>query len=322
MTKIITVTLNPTLDRTLFVHHLAEGYTNTVTEQTRLDPAGRGINLSRALAEIEVATHAMLLLGTDAIGKAYEALLNGERFPSTLIRRNGLTRSNTIILDSGTRHETQIIEESVNLSDDTDDVRIITERLLDILQEGDTVCLSGVLPRGIPVDLFARVTAQVAEAGGKVVLAADGISLEIGVRANPDIVAIRSVELESFFNYPVRTLEDVIFSSRKLSERSDGSMVLVAQQELEFGLILDDHTGWVAEMPPTPEDSEGTTSGVHDAFLAGFLAHYRQSDDMPRALQVAMAAATYTRRRPGNEFATSDELDALIEQVEVRELPA
>lgn len=321
MSKILTVTLNPSLDRTLFVHHLAEGYPNIVTEQTRLDPAGHGVNISRALHEMDTETHAMLLLGTDAIGSAYRALIEEEAFPTTLVRRQGLTRSNTIIFDSGKNQETKIIEEGDNFSQDQDDVELIVERLLELVQAGDTVCLSGTLPLGLPVDLYGTIIGQVRATGGKAVLAAGGIGLEIGLKANPDIIFSRSRQLESFFNYPVRSAQDVIYSARKLSERSSGSMILISDEELQFGVIVNANGGWTADMPSMEEeDSEGTTSGIHDAFLGGFLSHYRDHSDMPTALKWAIAAATYTRQRPGNEFGKPEQVRELAEQVTLSEV--
>ncbi len=70
--KVITVTLNPSLDRTVTTHFLALGYHNRTTATTRLDPAGRGVSVSRALHALGVETHAVVVLGHDANGRAYE----------------------------------------------------------------------------------------------------------------------------------------------------------------------------------------------------------------------------------------------------------
>jgi 1-phosphofructokinase family hexose kinase len=321
LNKIITVTLNPSLDRTLFVHHMVQGYPNTVAETTRLDAAGRGVNISHALKAMDTETHAIVLLGSDAIGKAYEALINEAPFATTLIRSAGQTRSNTIIYDSGTKQETQIIEDS-DLTDEGEAlVDRIEQTLLDGLEAGDTVCLTGILPRGVPTNIYAQLTQAVKAAGGKVVMAAERIALEIGLKANPDIVALRHHELEGYFNYPVRTLEDAIFSARKMSARAEGSVVLIAENELTYGVIVDEQRSWLATAPETESD-EGTTSGIHDAFLAGFLSHYRGSDDMTDALTSAMAAAAYTRSHAGNAFGTPENVQERTSSIEISETPA
>ena len=47
--KVITVTLNPSLDRTLVTNFLHIGYQNHTPESTHLDAAGAGLNISQAL---------------------------------------------------------------------------------------------------------------------------------------------------------------------------------------------------------------------------------------------------------------------------------
>lgn len=320
MSKIITVTLNPSLDRTLFVHHLAEGYRNTVTENTLLDPAGQGVNISRALAKLEAETHAIILLGTDAIGKAYRTLISEEYFSATLVRHQGLTRSNTIIYDQGKQHETYIVEEGDKYQDDDEEVELVEERLQEVLEARDTVCLTGHLPRGLSVDLYNTLVQLVRDRGGRTVLAAEGISFEIGLKAQPNIVSLRHNQLEALFNYPVRTVDDVAHSARQLSERSGGSVILVAHAELEYGLIVTGNQRWLATIPESEEPTQGTTSGIHDAFLAGFLAHYRHSDDLALALRWALAAATYTRLHPGNEFGIPHDVQPYFDDVVISEI--
>jgi fructose-1-phosphate kinase PfkB-like protein len=102
------VTLNPSLDRTLVTHHLAIGYHNLTQETTRLDPAGRGLGISRTLSKLGIPTQAIVLMGNDATGKAYRALISEEDFDVTVIVVSGRTRSKTIIWDTGKNNETQI----------------------------------------------------------------------------------------------------------------------------------------------------------------------------------------------------------------------
>ena len=48
---IVTVTLNPAIDQTLILDHLTLGEANHVVE-SRTDPGGKGINVSRVLREL------------------------------------------------------------------------------------------------------------------------------------------------------------------------------------------------------------------------------------------------------------------------------
>ena len=48
---IVTVTLNPAVDQTLVLQRLTLGDTNRVLD-SRIDPGGKGINVSRVLREL------------------------------------------------------------------------------------------------------------------------------------------------------------------------------------------------------------------------------------------------------------------------------
>jgi fructose-1-phosphate kinase PfkB-like protein len=110
MSKIVTVTLKPSLDRTMMTHYLNPGYHNRTTEPTHIDPAGHGVNISRALHRMGIPTNAIILLGNDATSRAYKALIEFEKLPVTIVEREGLTHSHIIIVDTANKTETHIIE--------------------------------------------------------------------------------------------------------------------------------------------------------------------------------------------------------------------
>jgi len=59
---IITVTLNPSIDRTLYLSHLEKGVINRVNT-VQVDPGGKGVNVSRALKAYGAKTYAILVGG-------------------------------------------------------------------------------------------------------------------------------------------------------------------------------------------------------------------------------------------------------------------
>ena len=65
---IITVTTNPSIDRTIGLKQLVVGGVNRGNLDS-IDPAGKGVNVSRALASYGAKTHAVLVCGE--IGRAH-----------------------------------------------------------------------------------------------------------------------------------------------------------------------------------------------------------------------------------------------------------
>jgi len=312
-TNVITVALSPSLDRTLITHYLAVGYQNRAEESTRLDPAGEAVDIARALHRLIQSVHAIIVLGDDATGRSYQALLSAESFEYSIIQvKGGRTPSNTIILDTGNHTETQILEEGTGMS--RDDLVQVVHVLRDKVRPGDIVVFAGPLPPGVPANTYAWMTEMAHEAGAEVVLATGGEALREGIKARPDFVAISRLQAEAFFNYPVRTREHVVESARQLVAM--GAPMVLTGIRSEGEAILVSETGeWYADLRIGEE--EGTTSGVWDAFVAGFVAGRLNRQPYPESLELAAAAAAYTASHIGHEFPTLQDVYDYMKQVQV-----
>ena len=257
--KVITVTLNPSLDRTLVTSYLAVGYHNLTQETTRLDPAGQGVNITRALDRLSVPTHGIVLLGDDATGRAYQALIHEEYFEATTIRVQGRTRSSTIILDTGNDTETQIIEESAEITDD--ELTHIQTAISNLILPHDIVVLAGPLPNGVSQDTYRRLTEVARGAGAEVVAVISGEPLEKALQAGPELVALTQIEMEAFFNYPVRAPEDVLGSARKLCQMGAGKALVILQGDEPPCWYRAKRHGW--PICHNPKGAPPVGSGMH-----------------------------------------------------------
>jgi 1-phosphofructokinase len=265
------------------------------------------MNISRALHRLKVATHAILLLGDDAMGRAYRALIAEEGFPIAIAQHPGNTRSDTIIVDAGANAETHLIEECAGVPQEG--FEFVADTLKQIVTPGDVVVCAGELPTDAYPTTYRWLTDIAHEAGARVTLVTSGEPLELALESDPDLVMLRQVEMEAFFNRPVRVHEDVIDASRKLHERG-ADMVLVATSEEGGAVLVAEDGNWLVE---PPEHETGTSSGVADALLAGFLAGRINRRPFDKALESAAAAAAYTASQPGNEFGSLKEVKELAE---------
>ncbi len=313
--KVITVTLNPSLDRNLETSFLAVGYHNVASEATRLDPAGRGVSVSRALHALGVATHAIVLIGHDPTGQAYQALLAEEQFPITILRREGRTRSNIFIRDTGLNNETVILEESTGVSQA--DLELVAATMKQLIQPGDTVVFAGSLPRGLSQDTYAWLVDAAQEAGAEVAInAGGGEALRQSLPAGPELIYLTQSQAEALFNYPVRQMEDVIGCARKLREQG-ANKVWIALPDTDSAVLAAEEGVWIIELP---ELASGTRSGQAEAMIAGYLAGRMQQRSLEEAMEMGAAAAAYTKTQVGHEFGTLKEVQEFSDQVNVTPL--
>lgn len=310
--KIITVTLNPSLDRTVPVQYLAQGYHNRTKGTTRLDPAGAGVNISRAALNLEQPTHAIVVLDDQTTGYAYRTLLDEvPGLAATAVTATGTMRSNTILVDSGNNEETQLIEEGTPLT--TAVAQKINQTLQQLIQPHDWVVIAGDAPPQTPLEIYQQLLQTAQQAGAKTAVAVSAEVLAGLLDLKPDLVALTRLQTECFFNLPVRVVEDMVTFAEQLQQR--GARTVLIEQESAAAYLLSAAGAWLITLP---EVAVGSSNGIWDALLAGFLAERIQKRPFADALKMGAAAAAFTAGQMGNEFGTSADItllpDAVISQ--------
>jgi fructose-1-phosphate kinase PfkB-like protein len=225
--KIITVTLNPSLDRTLVVNYLNVGYHNQAISGNRVDAAGRGMNISAALQSLGAQTEALILLGDDPFSDAYESLLKESDVKAELVRFEGHIRSNLFIKDVGTGDETVIKEEMAGISEAA--LHGVRDKLVERIEHDDFVVLAGALPVHADQDTFAWLSRIAREQGARVVLDTDGEHLRQSIGSEPYLVFLNQQQAEAYFNFPVRMPEDVLYCAQQLrAQGAQRSLIMMA----------------------------------------------------------------------------------------------
>ncbi|NDJ54105.1 MAG: hypothetical protein GYB68_13625 [Chloroflexi bacterium] len=310
--KIITLTLDPSLDRTLATHYLAVGYHNQTEAQTSLHPAGKSVNIARAINQLGVYTHAIIVLGEDATGRAYQLLVQEEGYQVSIIRRPGYTRSNTIILDTGNQNETQITEAVAAITQAT--LEEVSKTLKGQLNPDDWVVYAGAMPEGTETHVYSWLTETAQSAGANVTVAEVGGALSDVLTARPNRVAMRRLEGAADFNYPVRTLGDLYGCGQALIK--DGAQhVLMIMRPTNEAILLTGSEDWHLQLP---ELDSGTQSGLWDTVLAGYLTGRINQQDHRDALATAAAAAHFFSEQVGHVFGSLEDIAPYREAAQVR----
>ena len=312
--KVITVTLNPSLDRTLVTNFLHIGYQNYTIESTRLDAAGDGLNISQALDKLSINTHALVLLGNDATGKAFQMLINDNIFPLQTIRVDGRTRSNTIILDTGSGQETQITEEASDIT--YEDVEILVDSLKKIVSKRDLVVLAGSLPSSLSEDTYSRLSYIVKGQGAEVMVSTTGEPLRLALETKPDLVTLTQPELEAFFNIPIRDQQDVITFTGKIHALG-ARQVLIDMDNSNQVLVYSEGEKWIAGIK---NSDEGTTSGAWHALLAGYIAGQYQHQSVLNSLKLGISSEMFTASQIGNRFGSPAEFINNFDNIKVNQI--
>ena len=259
---IVTLTLNPSVDRTVEVETLARGEVMRALG-VRVDPGGKGINVSRALAANGLPTRAVVTVG-GAEGEHLVALLRRTGIEIVGVRIHGAIRSNiTVVEPDGTT--TKFNEPGADLS--PDELAEVFAAVRGAVESADWLVASGSLPPGAPAGVYADLVDALAGSGTRVAVDTSGPALEAVLAAGPDLVKPNRDELSAVTGLELLTITDVVEAACRL--RDLGAATVLASLGAE-GAVLVDETGTVHGW--TPAVSPVSSVGAGDAMLAGFLA--------------------------------------------------
>lgn len=281
----ITVTLNPAIDQTVRLAQLQPGHVHRA-RSTRDDAGGKGVNVAACLADWGVPTTALGVLGEDN-DRVFGALFSERGIADRCLRRPGRTRTNIKLVEEAIGETTDINLPGLSLCQA--DLDAVSRQLAAVLQPGLPVVLSGSLPSGLPADAWARLQAQAAEGGARVLLDTSGDALAAALSdarvALPHAVKPNRHELEAWAGTPLRDRNALRAAGVALIER--GVALVVISMGTDGALFIDGSDALVARPVRL---SQGSTVGAGDAMVAGIAAAWLEpSLDLAGCARLATA---------------------------------
>ncbi|WP_192756792.1 hexose kinase [Actinopolymorpha pittospori] len=284
---ILTLTPNPAIDRTLEVRSLATGAVNRAVT-SHVEPSGKGVNVTRALAANDIRSQAILPIG-GVEGAQLRQLLDDESVSFVGVPISDPIRVNISVAAPG-GVVTKINEPGPTLT--WAEGEALVESVLTHLGRTDWVVASGSLPRGISADFYAELAERVHHAGGHLALDTSGAALRRGMEGQPDLVKPNLEELAELAGEPLPTIDAVLTAATKVSQTTGGSVLvsLGAAGAVLVGAGSPLHAEATGRVPVR------STVGAGDNLLAGYLAAQGEpSQRLREAVAWGSAAVRSTR---------------------------
>ena len=332
---IYTVTLNPSLDRTLTVPRLVDDEMVRATA-SRLDWGGKGFNVSRVLRTLGAESVALGFAG-GATGRMLEGGLRDLGISTDLVPLSAETRTNTVVIESETGRYIKVNEPGPTVL--PDERAALLERIHKYLRSrGPTRAfwvLSGSLPPGLADDFYAELVEMVQASGARALLDASGRPLRAGCTAAPFLVKPNVAEAAGFGGMadPAvweaklalprtdnrRALEAAMETAMALAQPFlDSGVELVALSLGAGGLLLASPERTVMATPPAVRARNPVGAG--DALLAGVSWALERDRSLEDVARWGVAAGTASATGVGVAAVTRSEVEAIYEQVTVHEV--
>ncbi len=306
--KIITVTLNPCMDKTVEVAGFCAGKTNRVLS-SRMDIGGKGVNVSRALRGCGVPFVATGLVA-GAYGRKLVDCLESMDVLCAFCEAEGETRVNLKILDSSNGVMTELNERGFEAGGAYAD---FLETLLLFLPDADVLTLSGSLPPDLGAGVYRELTALANSLGVRVILDADGAALRSGIEANPFAIKPNLAEFRALVGEDVRTVPEIVSAARKLNER--GVDLVAVSCGADGAVFVRDSLA--VQTIPFPFEV-GSAAAAGDSMVASLAWSLVQKLTLVETAKLMTAAGTCTASLPGTQVAPLPEVFSRAQDVQVR----
>jgi 1-phosphofructokinase len=266
---IVTITLDPSIDRTIEVGALDRGAVHRAVGE-HVHASGRGIDVTRALAAHGRASLALFPVG-GLNGRLIVESLTDEGIDLVGVPVDAAARC-TIAVREPDGTVTTIDTTGDPLSEQ--DITAVGTVLLDHFRHVNWVVAAGALPPGTADSGYAALIETVRSAGPLVAVDTAGTALATAVKASPDLLRLDHDQLRTAVGREPRTIGDIVGAAREL--RANGVGAVLACLRRDGAVLVDADGAWHGDAP----------TGGGAALLAGFLAAGARG---PEALATALA---------------------------------
>lgn len=307
---ITTVTLNPMLDKTVFVTGIRHG---AIVRATGIDMVvgGKGVNVSRQLSRLGIPTVATGFLGGE-IGDLLERLLDQEGLRHRFVRVAGMTREGVTYLDEA-GVMTSIFEPPHAAT--AEDAGELEKVCAELARESTWVVCCGSSPSPAADLVYRNLIASVRAAGKRTALDSYGAPLRAGIDAVPDLLKINRHEYEQTSGKNARTEPEVLAALDALRGAGIRCVVLTDGERAVYA--ADGASVWKV-VPPSITSVNPTGSG--DSMLAGMLFGMEQEWELPAWLSFGVAAGAANAAVREVSASSRTAIDALLDRIRPQQL--
>lgn len=305
---IFTLTMNPCLDRYVYVDELKVD--DTIRAKKVKDyPAGKGIDVSRVIKELGGTSIAISLLGGDT-GRKIEEMLDKEGVFYSTIRVESETRINIILETNNGQYRISMPGEKISRKK----LQVVLEMLGAIVRKNDIVSISGSLPKGVSPDFYTGLIFALKQWGAYVYFDADGDKLKAGLIANPDVIKPNEHEFNRLIDKKLSKIGDFIEHGKELIEKYKLKEILLTLGKKGSLLISQDEV-YYAEPVDVPVKS---AVGAGDSFLGAYI--LKRDLGRLEAFKWANAAGNAAVMTTGTELCKKEDVIKLLDRVKVKKL--
>jgi len=303
MDRILTITLNPALDKNYAVDHLVADHKLRCPDP-QIDAGGGGINVSRGIKRLGGNSTAITLTG-GRNGDYFRELLSRQDINLINIPIEGETRESIVISETASRHQYRIVLDGPKISSETAEHILTTIENLKPFPA--VIVASGSLPEGIEEDYYARIGKIARQNGAKYIVDSAGRPFLNAVETGVYLVKPNLKELSSLAGVDSLALDDVDEAAMELIKKGKCEVVMVSLGA--SGAMLVTSKGYRHINAPVVEKK--STVGAGDSMVAGMVWSMQEGKSLEEMAMMGVACGTAATMNEGTQLFRKEDVDRL-----------
>ncbi len=306
MKKIVTITLNPALDKSMAVPQMVPEKKLLCTD-VKTEPGGGGINVSRAIHKLGGESEAIFLSG-GYTGKQFETLLTAENISFVALSAQNDMRENFVVLDTSTHLQYRFGMQGVWVTENE------WQQLLQHIQNEtaiDYIVASGSLPPGVPVDFFGKLAVIANQKNAKLVVDTSGEALRHAVNTGVYLIKPNLGELSNLYGKERLDEDEILIAARSIIEKG-GCEIMVVSMGADGAMLITKDTDLKIKPPQVTIKS---TVGAGDSMVGAMVYALSKNWPLPDVLRYGIAAGTAATMNAGTELCKKEDTERIFKEL-------
>jgi 6-phosphofructokinase 2 len=302
MEKILTVTLNPAIDKSTTIQALLPEK-KLRCSPPKFEPGGGGVNVSRALKRLGHSSTALILAGGHT-GKFFETLLKKEEIDSAIIPIKSYTRENLIVLDEATGNQYRFGMPGPDVTESE------WRECLNVLRSNNDyefMVISGSNPAGVSLNFYNEAAEIAKQKNVKLIVDTSEEALKHVLSVGVFFVKPNLGELSSLSGVKELDAESVVTAAREIINKGKCEGMVVSMGPAGAMLV----TAKEHYHEPAPAVKVKSTVGAGDSMLAGIIAAALKKWDFKNILRYGIACGTAATMNVGTGLCLKENVDKI-----------
>lgn len=305
---IVTLTLNPVLDKTTTVERLVAEQKMRCPNPT-LAPGGGGINVSRGIRELGGESVALFPSG-GANGLIFSNLLQAKKIEFETVSTAAQTRESFIVADISTNHQYRFNAVGEPISEkEADELLVKIEK-----RRPEILVASGSLPPGLAANFYEKVAALANRIGSKFILDTSGEPLRQAADEGLFLLKPNLPELAALVGAENLELDDIDDAAREIIASGKCKVVVVSLGPAGAMLVTSDFHEHIA----APMVKKLSTVGAGDSMVAGMVWAISAGKDFSEMARWGVACGSAATMNPGAQLFKKADAKRLYEWLKKR----